>query len=289
MSNRTPTTTGGAKLPATVKTKNALTPFKRLADLADELVERYDEINSLERRLWNRNWVDTLPDDTKLPGDWVVTLNESDRESIKRAKALLDQLDREDLYDEFDDDDPDSGGLKRTVIAERLSVMLGAYVSGQPATPGNFVRMLLEHVSDANVSFLALHSACTELEAARATIPAISVVLTMLHEHEDIWKRRRLAIMWLAKTAADAAERLAVVRAKLASQRCARAVSNAVYARQSARQHLLAKQADAAKLAQEIADGFERLQRAEAELENAERDAALPPDHHDANPEGGRP
>src|SRR5262245_42391281 len=144
MSDRKKPPGGGTNLPAKVKPKNQLLQFKALAELADQIVEREEEINRLRREI-------PEPDDSRyniddlikqLPNERLLALNDNDRELLARAKALLEQLDpRENYQDVADDEEADNevDVLKRSVVAERLAVMLGAFPGSQPASPQAFL------------------------------------------------------------------------------------------------------------------------------------------------------
>jgi hypothetical protein len=249
--------------------KNVL-KLKQLADLGDELVARLDEIREAARDLHRlRRDANITHLSIELPSEEEISVSEHDREQAERARALLELLDPDDAYTDATEDD-NGGGLKRSVIASRLSMLLEAFASG--AQEG-FALMLLEHVAAADdVTFLALQSACADLEVTRKSPPSIAAVMDALHEHQSRWDQRRTAIYNLVRWSERWRDDLRAVRAKIEAEKRARAIESAAYLVEKARKDLITKQAAAAKLAQEIAEGFERLRAAEENLRALQAD-----------------
>ena len=114
--------------------------------------------------------------------------------TIARCRALLQQIDREELYED-DTDDDDNRILKQEVIAERLTVLLGCVDIGPTSIePKGFVLMLLTHIDDVGIEYLALESGCREIEANKKKIHSVAEVLEVLKAHQEQWGTRCWAI-----------------------------------------------------------------------------------------------
>ena len=81
--------------------------------------------------------------------------------------------------------------------------MIAAMPTGKAGTPDGFVKMLLEHVVDADVCALSLEGACRELEETQKFLLTISEVLAAIKEHRDLWRKRRYALRTLEQTAEE--------------------------------------------------------------------------------------
>ena len=134
MDTLVPTGGGGVVNPPT---KNVLRRFKMLADLADEVVERHDEINRASRNLFTLRLAQAyVLQDVELPTEAQLTLTEYDRDAIQRAQALFKVLDPEHAYNEDNgDEDEDSFTLKREVIGDQLALLIGSFPRDPVAAP----------------------------------------------------------------------------------------------------------------------------------------------------------
>jgi hypothetical protein len=275
-SKRPPPAVSVVNLPAPARkpSQSLLRPFETLADLADGLVEEHDRIRAIARRL-RQLLSDNYIGAEQVPNPRDIEVSDFDREQVARARSLFAALDADDFYDDAEDDDDDRR-LRHSVIAERLSLMLTSFPSGQ-AVPDGYAAMLLEHVVALGISRLALMSGCAALETSRATLPPISAVVEALKEHEALWQRRR----WFdpLRTAAEAAASLTMVQAKLAAQERKSKIYQAQNRLNFAdrdlvkiRAEIVSSQDAAAKLAGIIAADFEALMRAEADVDNAVHD-----------------
>jgi hypothetical protein len=126
-------------------------------------------------------------------------LLDSDKQKIERCRQWLRDIDREDYYEEGDEDE-EIPILTKKAIKERLALMLGAVHIGGPQTPEAFIKMLLEHVYDAEVSYLALLSACRQIEETEKYVPAISELLNLLKEHDQQWGDWKWALHHIERT-----------------------------------------------------------------------------------------
>ena len=190
-----------AQIPAITKPRNKWRAFRRLAELGDELVERCDTINDLARQIRKREPGQPLP-------DCGATLNDYDRQRIAEFEKLLELLNPEDNYEEEDEDD--RVYLKRKVIKQRLALLVGSKHIGQPTTPEAYTGMLLEHVAGLDpFSYLALESACRELETEKKFLPDISEVVEAIQRHDKLWDRRKYAFWTIESRAAELTDLIA--------------------------------------------------------------------------------
>ena len=272
MDTLVPTGGGGVVNPPT---KNVLRRFKMLADLADEVVERHDEINRASRNLFTLRLAQAyVLQDVELPTEAQLTLTEYDRDAIQRAQALFKVLDPEHAYNEDNgDEDEDSFTLKREVIGDRLALLIGSFPRDPVAAPENFARMLIEHVAAENVSCVALHTACFELVATRKAMPSIAAVMDALAEHQTRWARRRDAVFGLAEVTTLRLADLRTVRGKVEAAKRAGALRSAehavAFARhdfEKARKEFEKKQTEAGIAEAEVFEAVQRLKDAEEKL-----------------------
>src|SRR5262249_57345983 len=110
-----------AKPPAAIKRPNRWKMLNRLAADADELVEMNQEAWTIQRGV--------MPSASLIALDkaasWLRDFDEYGRELTARRRAMRDDLDPEDFYD-----DGGGGDLNRGVIGGRLGVFLGVFPRG---------------------------------------------------------------------------------------------------------------------------------------------------------------
>jgi hypothetical protein len=166
--------------------------LKTVTDDADQIVQRHDEVRRLLFALNDGKLIDKLFADAKQ----TATLSKSDEELLARCNDALALLDPPENYE---DNDPDDGDLRRGVIKIRLATLIGAFPNGAPSDPDIYVRMMLEHISSIEGFCLpALDAACHEIVATQKFLPAISELLKALSEHQAKWERRLWAISNIA-------------------------------------------------------------------------------------------
>jgi hypothetical protein len=172
------------QVPATRKPPNGWKRFRTLCTLADEIVEEYAKLCDLRMRFYREP-------SAALPDIDDVALWDSTKSDIARCRELLAEIDRDDYYEEDEDGDE---VLKRKVISERLALMIGAVHIAGPKMPEAFVKVLLAHVFDAEISYPALESACRAIEAREKFAPVTAQILEEIKTHEDQWCQRGKAI-----------------------------------------------------------------------------------------------
>jgi hypothetical protein len=238
------------QVPASKKPPNKFRLYSRLEDDADEIVEESKRLDDVGKQLWRRLIGEAVPE------IWEVELDEWLTRKIARCREALKVLDPEENYDEPDDDDDDDdvqGSLKKKIISKRLAAMLAAVCVGEAKMPEGFEFMLLEHVHDAGVSYLAIEGGCRQIERGRTFTPSIAVVLEAIKEHDRLWQDRRRAIETIEGKAAklieriqdQASARVGEVRSRWMSQleRLQQIAKQAIDAQEAARQaHLQVEQ-----------------------------------------------
>jgi hypothetical protein len=173
-----------------------LRALKQFATDADQIVRRYRELDDLDTKTYlkieaatNREQIAKLIDAAKK----TATLNERDQATLAQCEAALQRFDPDSNYD-----DDGKGNLKRSVIGERIALLVGAFPNSAPCDPPVFVRALIEAVSSVDVSLLALDSAVWEIIETKKFIPAISEVLEIVKKQHEKWGERVCTIEELA-------------------------------------------------------------------------------------------
>jgi hypothetical protein len=171
-----------------------------------------DEIHAVWSRLCGIRYdlAERQPGDE--PPDMPPELSDHIKAILPRARAALQQIDADDHYDT----DGERGRLlKKRIIAERLALMLGALPLGGPKVDADvFAKMLLEHVHVAEPSYLALESACRQIEAKQKFCATISEVLERISECGTKWLKRRFAIDNIENLSAQLRAEFAAARPK---------------------------------------------------------------------------
>jgi hypothetical protein len=191
-------TVDAPRLPAIKKPPNKWRQHRILTEQADGLVERYDELRELEQQVLKRKPGEPLPDPVQ------AELDEHEQWMVTKCRELMKRLDPADAYETDDDDDDDEWydgirWLKRSHIGKRLSLLIAAMPAGKAGTPDGFVKMLLEHVADTEMSALVLEDACRDLERHAKFLPTISEVLAAIEKHQNEWSNRRRAIRGITR------------------------------------------------------------------------------------------
>ncbi|MCA1533713.1 hypothetical protein I6F21_14195 [Bradyrhizobium sp. NBAIM03] len=166
---------------------SVLRALRTLADDADAVVRRYDEIE----RLFRAGELSTpLAEASK-----IAELSADDVKLIERCLAALDQLDPAESYE---DNDRDEGELRRGVIKARLTILVGSFPNGAPCDPEVYVRAMLEHAcSIEGLSLLPVDAAFHEIVATQKFLPAVEEVVKALSAQQAKWNERVWAIYGL--------------------------------------------------------------------------------------------
>jgi hypothetical protein len=174
-----------------------LRALKQFAADADEIVRRYRELDDLGTNTYvkieattNREQIAKLIDAARK----TATLNERDQATLAQCEAALLRFDANSNYE-----DDGKGNLKRSVIGERIALLVGAFPNGAPCDPAVFVRALIEAVSSIDVSLLALDSAVWEIIETKKFVPATAEVLEIVNRQHEKWGKRVCAIEELAE------------------------------------------------------------------------------------------
>jgi hypothetical protein len=188
-----------------IKATSAFRALKNLADDADHIVKRYDEIGA-ELRGGGPIDRSRLADAKR-----AALLSKHDERLLNRCTEGLELLDPDENYE----DDGD-GDLRRGVTKGRLAVLIGGFPNGAPSDPDVYVRAMLEYVSGVEGFCLpALDNTIHDIIVAQKFLPAISEVLASLSEHQAKWQRRLQAISDIAGRSHRVLARIAALEAKL--------------------------------------------------------------------------
>jgi hypothetical protein len=256
--------------PAIKKPVNKFKLFTTLNEEADDVLTQHAELVQTERTL--QRCITALEDarthqrpvDPAILTDFAnigdVTLSEYSREQVACCREAMALLDPDDNYD-------DDGCLKKSIVAKRLSLLIGAFPMGTPATPEVYTKMLVEHIANDNeVTYLALESACREITTQQKFLPTISEVLEVLETHNCTWSSRKRAIHNLKRLARELADSIAEAKPKFDAEATAQKIKQKEMSLEFARAQAVraaddvkAKQQLAAKAAQEVKWAFERL------------------------------
>ena len=159
-----------------------LRALKKFADDADMLVACHDELTSLFRE--TDEAIEKLRSGHPVAGfDRVrklATLSAHDEERIARCKEALQTFDPESAYEENDRED----GLRRSVIGERVAMLVGAFPNGAPSDPVVYVTTLVESICTGEALCLPA------LESAPPRIPSPAPRPTTLRSMSRLRKAR---------------------------------------------------------------------------------------------------
>jgi hypothetical protein len=220
----------------------------------------------------------------ELPDVAQVELSEHIKTILPRARAALAQIDSDDHYDKDEDSEDSRRVLKKRIIGERLAMMLGAMSLGAPKNdPEVFARMLLEHVHDAEPTYLGLESACRQIEAKQKFSATISEVLEAIDDCEMKWENRCWAISHVEALSKELGAEIATVRPKFNLGRAKTTVQQAERKYYALRSYAVQQQSAARAASHaveaamaELADSLQAVNAAKARLAEAEAAIAAP-------------
>jgi hypothetical protein len=187
------------KVVAMPNTGYPLRALKQLAADADHLVWRYDVLNDLPDTFRETIEVAKSPEQIAeliAAAKNTAALNERDQATLAKCEATLQRLDPPSNYE-----DDGQGNLKRSVIGERVAMLVGGFPNGAPSDPAVFVRLLFEAVSSVEcLSLPALDSAVWEVLETKNFFPTISEVQEIVLKQRSLWGKRICAIEEIAET-----------------------------------------------------------------------------------------
>ena len=173
--------------------------LKQISADADVLVSRYTEICDLYDRV--RKKIEAMPhtsaqlDQLFARAKITATLSERDEILLRRCTPALRVFDAAEYYE----DDNLEGRLRRSVIGERVAMLVGAFPNGATSDPSVYVRMMIEGVSAIDELILpALDAAVFEIVATQKFLPTISEVLQVVNAQRLPWNEKSWAIRALA-------------------------------------------------------------------------------------------
>lgn len=190
---------GKPSLPAKRNEADKFRLFRELIEAADGVRQRFDNLADIHDAL-SRNR--TPGNDLPHPG--YYEFHELHANRLATARSLQQLLDPDDWYI----GDGEAVALDRKVIKKRLAIMLGSVLTSGATTPAVFTQQLLNYVADVPyLKYLALESACREIETSEKWSPTIGAFLKVLEAHMEAWELRIYAM--------DDTERLSKQVAKL--------------------------------------------------------------------------
>lgn len=236
---------------------------------ADNIVERFDELDVQKKELLRHAVMierGEYPDAMTDPA-----LNKFEIERLEKCRQAITLLDPDENYDD--------DGFKKAVIGKRIAALLGSYPSGTPSTPEVYTKMLVEHVAiNDELNWIILDCACREIERTQKFLPAISEILEIIDQQQELWLKRQVAMRDIESRARDVAEVLAKVRPKIEAALAVRvkkdaavALANALLALATAKKLAIQRQEEAAKTARILEDDFRCIDAAEKRVAEAER------------------
>ena len=142
--------------------------------------------------------------------------------------------------------------------------------------------MLVEHVAiNDGLNWIILDCACREIERTQKFLPAISEILEIIGEQQELWQKRQVAIRGIEGRVREVAEVLAKLRPKIEAalaervkKEAAFALSNAWLELATAKKLAIQRQEEAAETARILQHGFQRLAAAETRVAEAEIELA---------------
>jgi len=204
--------------------------FRLLMEQADYLADEYDKYGRILDEL--ENYEPTGHESAPPSGDYLK-LGGHLKKTLARCGAWFDKIDTDDLYDI---DEHGDRVLKKTIVADRLGMMLSTLV-GEPSNPKAALAMMLQHIFAAELSYPALESGCREIEAGPKPFAHRNPgeFLKVFTAEEQRWRRRRDAISGLEELAeyvltfiTQAQARFALAQAKRKADSAAHGLSNAI-------------------------------------------------------------
>jgi len=177
-----------------------LRSLNELAAKADHIARRYEQIDKLLDALrekleatTDRELIDQLIADARR----TVALDDRDKTLLVWCEAAMQRFDPDDAY-EIDDDE--RWLLKPSVVAPRITVLVGAFPSGSPPDPAVYLKVMMEHVcSDKALSLIELDAAIWEATGTLKFIPSVGELMVIVKRQDKQWHKRLLAVHNIAE------------------------------------------------------------------------------------------
>ena len=171
-----------------------LRALKKFSEDADMLVAAHDELDELldktkaaADRLKNADEVAALFERAKK----LAALGQSDRQRIERCNRALEQFDPAGSYE---NDDRESG-LCRSVITERLALMVGSFPNGAPSDPKAYATTMIENVCTIEgLTLPALDAAVWQIIGTAKFLPVVTEVVAEVNAQQAKWDERTWAM-----------------------------------------------------------------------------------------------
>ena len=171
-------------LPATKRPPNGFKRFRILCEIADRVVEEHERLCAMRRSLWQRR---RRPSDEPLPDVEDAQLAQWVMDDIARCRALLEEIDREDHYEEDEEGDRvlQKRDRRRAPRARDRQRACRREVGGRR-------RWFRRDACGARLRCGArlswcLRMACRDIEATQKYVPATAEVLEKIDEHRGRW------------------------------------------------------------------------------------------------------
>ena len=163
--------------------------FRLLMKEADYLADEHDKYGRILDELES---YEPTGRESEPPSADYLKLDGHMKNKIARCGAWLDKIDSDDLYDI---DEHGDRVLKKTIVADRLGMMLSTLV-GEPSNPKAALAMMLQHIFAAELSYPALESGCRDIEAGPKPYAHRNPgeFLKVFTAEEERWRRRLEAI-----------------------------------------------------------------------------------------------
>ena len=259
-------------VPATKRPPNGFKRFRILREIADHIVEEHERLCAMQRSLWQRQ---RRPSNEPLPdvedgqlAQWVL-------DDVARCRALLEEIDREDRYEEDEEGDR---VLKKAIVAARLALAIAnARVGAKSSDDADAsAEMLVAHVFDAEPDYLVLEDACRDIEATQKFVPATAEVLEKIDEHRGLWFKRQHAIDTIESTSRELQNEIRQAHARFEAEKAEEKIKRADLNLRNgycfvnhAKQQVIEKQEAARKAYQDLEAAMARLAKCEGELDAA--------------------
>jgi hypothetical protein len=176
-----------APLPS-AKAKRDWADFDDFARAGESLNQRISQIMETIEKLLQK-------DPSSLAGAELVAQYGPDPVALarefQRGWAIYE---RDELYEETKKARPDlldcwtTRVIKRRVVSEMISLLVGSFANANPGSGEVFMKMLVEEVRAANPGASVLEATCREIRRTHTFVPVIAEVLKILRKQAEHWE-----------------------------------------------------------------------------------------------------